>query len=256
VSTYTPTQDFWQCLRLAEYNARLRQELTGADMVIHSNWETLYNPLIGRARPALMADTLHPNAEGYALLAENWLAAVQRFAANVPLSSGWNLISLPLVPVSDGTASVLKGIESSCDLVYAYDQANASGPWRRYVAGAFLPSATSLARVDPTMGLWVRATRPVSLTVRGWTSPPDAIRLDSGWSLVGYPWPQPRPLPAALASLGERWDVVFAYDAANPSSPWRSHARTAPAAANDLHEMAPGRGYWLHLNSAADWALE
>ncbi len=95
-------------------------------------------------------------------------------SAEVPLQPGWNLISVPRHPVDTSVTSVLSSIDGQYDLVYAYDASDAVDPWKKYntAAPSFLNDLTD---IDETMGLWIRATEPVTLTLSG--SVPSTARL-------------------------------------------------------------------------------
>ena len=58
------------------YNESLESDLTGVDMWITSNWDDFYDPATGMAKASLMADTVHPNVQGYMMMAENWFDAL------------------------------------------------------------------------------------------------------------------------------------------------------------------------------------
>jgi acyl-CoA thioesterase-1 len=54
------------------YNDTLESDLTGVDLWFTDNWDDFYDPGTGQADASLMADTVHPNVEGYMVMAENW----------------------------------------------------------------------------------------------------------------------------------------------------------------------------------------
>lgn len=61
---------------VALYNTSLESNLTGLDLWITDNWDDLYDPATSQAQASLMSDTVHPNVEGYAIIAENWFEAI------------------------------------------------------------------------------------------------------------------------------------------------------------------------------------
>jgi lysophospholipase L1-like esterase len=62
---------------VALYNSSLESNLTGADLWSTDNWDDFYDPGTGQAWESLMSsDEVHPNAEGYAVMAENWFGAI------------------------------------------------------------------------------------------------------------------------------------------------------------------------------------
>ena len=54
------------------YNDSLESDLTGVDLWFTDNWDDFYDPDTGMANASLMADLVHPNVEGYMMMAENW----------------------------------------------------------------------------------------------------------------------------------------------------------------------------------------
>jgi lysophospholipase L1-like esterase len=54
------------------YNDSLESNLTGVDLWFTSNWDDFYDSATGMADASLMADLVHPNVEGYVMMAENW----------------------------------------------------------------------------------------------------------------------------------------------------------------------------------------
>lgn len=155
----------------------------------------------------------------------------------VHLSPGWNLISLPLQPQPEATPSVLASVEGGYDVVYGWDAG----------AGRYLSSfgaSGNLARLDETMGFWIRTKDEATLSVVGEAPGPVQIPLVEGWNLIGYPWHTPLPPQEALASIDGNYDIVYAWDAASGS--WLSYA--PGLGYGTLKEMGPGRGYWLRAS--------
>ena len=76
VSAFTPILDSSGSLALSLYNSSLDSDLTGVDLWFTDNWDDFYDPDTDQARASLMYDTVHPNADGYAVMAENWFEAV------------------------------------------------------------------------------------------------------------------------------------------------------------------------------------
>ncbi|MDD5555820.1 MAG: hypothetical protein PHN82_01085 [bacterium] len=73
--------DTWGSWAIGQYNDALQNpaKLSGYDLLITSNWVDFYDPNTQRARADLMADDVHPNADGYGIMAENWFEAVCSF---------------------------------------------------------------------------------------------------------------------------------------------------------------------------------
>jgi lysophospholipase L1-like esterase len=62
---------------VAFYNSSLESNLTGLDLWITDNWDDLYDPETGQARASLMFDAVHPNVDGYIVIAGNWFEAIE-----------------------------------------------------------------------------------------------------------------------------------------------------------------------------------
>jgi hypothetical protein len=164
---------------------------------------------------------------------------------------------LPLIPADPAPDAVLAGITGSYDLVYAYEGCDTTDPWRKYDPNA-PPFVNDLTALDVQHGYWLRMTAPATLNLTGTRPASTTIPLcvggtspSGGWNLIGYPSGAAVPLPAALAGIAGKYDLVYAYDAANPTDPWQKYDPNAPPFVNDLTEMGPARGYWLRVITPA-----
>ncbi len=85
VSAFIPNLllDFWGSAAIALYNASLESDLIGVDLWTTDNWDDFYDPATGQAKAALMSDPIHPNVEGYLVMAENWFEAVDSLLPQV-----------------------------------------------------------------------------------------------------------------------------------------------------------------------------
>jgi hypothetical protein len=164
----------------------------------------------------------------------------------IPLTIGWNLISVPLIPPSTAITEVLSSIDGDYDLVYAYDSSDTTDPWRKYDV-AMPPFLNTLTDINETMGFWIRITETVTLTVNGLTPVTTDINLLTGWNLVGYPSKITRALTTTLQSIDGTYDLVYAYYAADTTDPWRKYDVAMPSFLNTLTIMEPGHGYWIRV---------
>jgi subtilisin family serine protease len=156
----------------------------------------------------------------------------------IPLSTGWNLVSWPLAPVPKDLTGALATCSSACDGAWAYDAWDDTDPWKHWPG--------DLSQADETLGLWLHASTPVTLTLTG--SPPvsPTIQLRAGWNLVGYPSQTVRPIVEALASIEGCYSRVQTFDIGDPEALWKGYSPSLPIYANDLVAMQPGRGYWIY----------
>jgi hypothetical protein len=185
---------------------------------------------------------------------QNGALAVAWPERTIALVRGWNLISLPVMPTVATLPDALASLGGAYDLVYAYEAANTTNPWRRFVPTA-PPVTNDLTALDRSMGLWLHATAAVTLTLPGAAPAGMSIPLKAGWNLVGYPCQTTQSVGTALASLGAQCDMAYTYDARNPTNPWKTYNASAPSALNTLTAFEPGRGYWLHVLRDCTWTV-
>ena len=170
---------------------------------------------------------------------------------NIPLNTGWNLISIPRVQSDTAITEVLASIDGYYDLVYAYD--GCGDGWQKYDVNA-APYANSLTDLDHNMGFWVRVSRPVALIVEGTVPNSTMIPMCEGWNLVGYPSETTRDVLATLS--GVSFDLAYAYDAFATGNPWQKYDVNAAPYANSLTEMTSARGYWIRTSANGGWTVE
>jgi hypothetical protein len=166
---------------------------------------------------------------------------------SMALSPGWNLVSWPLVLLSESLTDTLAAC-SACDETWAYDAWHESEPWVQW--------PDDLGVADETMGLWLHATDAVTLSLAGTPAVSPTIELRTGWNLVGYPSQTARPVAEALSSITGKYTHVATYYASDPADPWRECGVDLPPCATDLLLMEPGRGYWLEVSEDCTWIIE
>ncbi len=167
----------------------------------------------------------------------------------VAMAADWNLVAPPLAPSNPTLPGVLNSIGGSYSSVQGYDACNPADPWQQFDPAA-PPPANDLTALDAARGYWLQATAPVTLTITGTLPITTAISLCPGWNLVGYPSFAAVALPAALASIAGKYDLVYGYDAAAPADSWQKYDPAAPTFANDLTALRPGRGFWIRMQVA------
>jgi hypothetical protein len=161
---------------------------------------------------------------------------------NIPISEGWNLISLPLVTPSGDLATILSGI--SWDRAFIYDPLNPI-PWMSNRKTG-LPEFNEFTNVDITMGIWVHATAAGTLVVSGGMPVTPQIMLYAGWNLVGYPTLTSMNAQTALA--GTNADMMAVFDGASP---------TLMRDVFDIstETLEAGNGYWIHVPADVLWVI-
>lgn len=76
VSAIIPSKTASLNVYFAQLNQMLASSLTGETVFFSENWTDLYDVSTGTANPSLMYDTLHPDADGHLLMADNFYSAM------------------------------------------------------------------------------------------------------------------------------------------------------------------------------------
>ena len=161
------------------------------------------------------------------------VAFVADSAAMPNLVVGWNLISLPLIPVSSDIDDVLEdlGIAADVDVVWSYDAATRD--WSGYHPSTGMGELT---RMEDGKGYWVRMLAPAEdLTVTGFEMPapgetPRQYAVAQGWNLIGIKSTSTTAPEEYLAAI--QFTSVYGFDQGGYFF----------IAEDDLE---PGFGYWV-----------
>lgn len=160
---------------------------------------------------------------------------------DIPLSSGWNLISLNKEPDNTVISSVLSQISDKVKSVWAYD----SGNWKVY--DPVSPGFNTLAAIEAGKGYWFNMTGPVDLNITG-NTPAGSVNLLQGWNLVGYNLAAEKNIADAMSSVEGSYISVWAYK----NGQWLSYS-PANSGFNTLDVMEPGYGYWIKAIETCTW---
>ena len=71
----------------------------------------------------------------------------------IPLHTGWNLISTPLIPEDTGAASVLSPIIGNYSIIWEYNASDTADHWKKYDPSA--PFGNDLTDMEPGKGYWI-----------------------------------------------------------------------------------------------------
>jgi len=165
----------------------------------------------------------------------------------INLVQGWNLVSLPLIPVNTAINTALGSLvlSNEAQSVWSYQ----GGFWKFATLTAGRLSG-SLLTVQDGAAYWIYMGKADTLWVNGYVIPPasspPSYSLAAGWNMIGFK-PQPsvvsETVSAYLTSLGTKYDPnnVWLYD--NPSGTWTRAAGST--------SITPGQGIWIFMTSAA-----
>jgi len=165
---------------------------------------------------------------------------------SIRLLSGWNLISLPLIPDNPSITILLSTQIQTKNVVVVWTFSSTSRSWL-----VFIPDKSStFTTMKDGAGYWVYMQTADTLyldgTVIAPVSTPPSYSLIQGWNLVGFK-PQPsiqsESVGQYLSSITGNYDPnnVWAYD--NTSGGWiRAHAG---------YMLEPGQALWILMTAPA-----
>jgi hypothetical protein len=166
---------------------------------------------------------------------------------NVILYPGWNLISLPLIPVNSNIGGVMAAVSENISSVWYYDTTNG---WQSWKPGA--PSDLTIMRDGKAY--WVQTNQPTgpthntTLPVYGRVGPepPDVMptyTMASGWNMVGFKSLAPQTASVYLAPLSPT--SIYLYDNGGGTG-YQRVLTSAP--------LLTGMGYWVFFGTGGSFA--
>jgi len=158
----------------------------------------------------------------------------------IPLETGWNLISWNIANADDDLVTMLNGIMDNVELVMGFE-----GGGLTYDPD--LPGFSTLHSLDHYHGYWFKMTAPDELIVAGYPiGEGDFIALENEWNLISY-WPsEDFDVPTALSGIYEDVGLVLGWRDGHP----QTYDPVLPEYST-LNYMSPRYGYWLRMNQPA-----
>jgi len=157
----------------------------------------------------------------------------------VTLNKGWNLVSLPIIPVDSDIAVVLADIMEEDDVkvksVWYYNLSitDPNKRWQSYVPGGPTPTLT---RMEDGKAYWIDMKEDadftfagVAITMPGQVPPSYSVR--EGWNMIGFKSQNGMAVEDYLAGTSAVRVLEF------HNGEWKSLGKTAM--------MTPGLGYWV-----------
>ncbi|MCK5309622.1 MAG: right-handed parallel beta-helix repeat-containing protein [Thermoplasmata archaeon] len=161
---------------------------------------------------------------------------------DIDLTTGWNLISLPLAQSDEDIYSVLSSIDGDWDRIKLYDSQSVNH-WLS--SSIYSPDLSEIDQLNHTVGIWIHMVNATTLTVEGIEPVFTNITLYAGWNLVGYPSLFPETVANALWGTGA--DRVEVCDLEEPG---------LIKEVGPTYIMQPGEGYWVHVPADTVWTTE
>lgn len=165
-------------------------------------------------------------------------------AASLKMSSGWNLISLPVSPPSNSLADVFGAYTNK--VVYATTYDPRIPDYVDYINGTDDPTAYTL---EPCLAylVYVETEEPLILNIEGGmlcglsyaAACGHTVPLVPGWNFVGVPASGPVTPEEWLS--GYDWDIICGLQ------PGVGTVCKIRGVNGGLTELEPGHGYWVHI---------
>lgn len=161
------------------------------------------------------------------------------------LYAGWNQIAWP---ASGPIADTLAPVTASVGAVYTFDGATQSFARFSPIGLAALNDVTTLNAGDAVL-LFVSYPGGV-VWQRTPTLTPQSPDLATGFNLVTWSG-APSPVADAVASLGDAFRAIYAFDATTQR--YATYRAGAPAFLNDLTQLDTGQAVWIEVAAPATW---
>ena len=151
----------------------------------------------------------------------------------IGLDEGWNLISLPLIPLDSAISAVLAGIMDDVISVWYWNAA--AEHWYSFAPGA----ASDLTSMTDGKAYWINMEAGRTLNLAGTEMPegtqlPPAYDVVVGWNMVGFKSTAGN-VTAKSYLAGTEYVRIYYYE--------NGHWDIIPADYTDY--MNPGLGYWV-----------
>lgn len=170
----------------------------------------------------------------------SWLNAPHAIP-DITLATGWNLISLPLLPTDPDIDTVLVGADVTVNKV-AYFTGGPAGGWLSWFPS---PTPIDLYTMNDGKGYWIDVSAGGSLAVTGVElalpgQVPPTYDVVVGWNLIGFTSTAGKTVDVYLGSVLATVEAMYGYNA------------VTGLYQNIVTEtlLVPGNGYWLAVNTA------
>ena len=149
---------------------------------------------------------------------------------SISLSSGWNLISINVVPFKNDISFIFESLGSN---LLTVKDAN----------GFYDPSQTafknSLSTIELGKGYLVKVATATTLSVVGQPAPATSIKLKSGWNLIGYPKQSAGTITNSLSGIWTQFLQLKDFNGFYIKN----------GTMNSLNNMSPNAGYFIKVNA-------
>jgi hypothetical protein len=171
------------------------------------------------------------------------------------LTSGWNLLGLPIAPVSNNVDVLFSDIENNIESAWKWN----AGNWTVYLPGledggaAYASSKNfgQLTEIGCGEGFWVNAGTDQSLNVTGTQSVDTTCSLTTGWNLIGLKSNETKSIADFISGNKGYIASVWKWDNGKwavylPGEDDGGAAYAESKGFNVLENINPGEGFWVN----------
>lgn len=163
---------------------------------------------------------------------------------DIPLLTGWNLISTPLRPANTNIGTVIQDLIGQVS-IWNYNAITNS--W--FVYNSEAPQAiNTLTQMFFGRAYWLKSSLDQNLSIEGTEALDYTINLKEGWNFVGFnisTSQMPNPINDLIFPI-----TVWTYY----KDEWRVYDTTGTLP-NTLNNMTAGKGYWIKSDVNQSWKI-
>lgn len=148
----------------------------------------------------------------------------------IALTTGWNLISLYVVPANTSITSVFSAILTSVNTIKTSETF--------YINGQ-IAALQSLQTIEAGKAYLVKMNSNATLTVTGALATAGSVQLKAGWNLLGYPLNSNSAISTKTASLGTNLKTIKNFSGFYEQG-----------GLNSITQFVPGQGYFIKVTNA------
>lgn len=160
----------------------------------------------------------------------------------ISLNTGWNLISLGVVPDNKSIERIIGNIKDKVIVINGFDNgAKTYDP--------LYPMFSDLLEMDEKHGYWVKMNSNANLSIIGTIVSNKTINLNNNWNLIGYMCDSNKNVDDVFSGIMNKVVIINGFES-GPGGGARTYDPKFPQF-SDLLEMKPKYGYWVKMNESA-----
>jgi hypothetical protein len=175
-----------------------------------------------------------------------WITTYYR----IPVSLGWNLISVPLIKNNTALPTALNDLngDTTWDRIMWYNPNDSGDHWKQFNKN-WNPTLNDLTKANRTMGFWINVLTVGDgyINISGSTPLSTVIQLRSGLNLIGYSADNDNTY-----TVGQLKSVIGAtfVEGFSAIDTYRTKVLS------DSYILKKGAGYWVYVTADTVWTVD